>query len=212
MSFAQWRQKANLGDSEAQYWVAIAYLEGKHDITERIRIRGEGQDAKTGEKLNITVVRDRKMMLANFWGPERIMTEPVIINKRLGLLYLISSFKNGYRNAKKVFKKITNDPEVQFILAEMYIKGHILSYNPKKGIRWLRKAADQNHVNAMQLLAQYFRKRESNRQLHHRLTKEGFFKKHSSLRAESFRQACLNDPNSRKQYHEFVSSRVFKIM
>lgn len=211
MSFSQWIERAKAGDSEAQYWVGRAYLDGKHDVTERVEIQGEGSDEKTGEKLAITVIRDRRVMLTSFWGPSRIMDEKVEIDRRQGLRWLIKSLKNGYRDARKVLRTIENDPDVQFMLAEMYMKGDIVSYNPRKGMHLLRKAADQDHEKAMQLLAMYFRKNESNRQLHHRLTKESFFTKNSSLKAESFRQACVDGPKAREQYHQFVSRSVFKI-
>lgn len=211
MSFSQWLERAKSGDSEAQYWVGRAYLDGKHDVTERIEIQGEGIDEKTGEKLDIKFVRDRKVMLTSILGPSRVMDEKIKIDRKKGLRWLIKSLKSGYRDARKVLRTIQNDPDVLFMLAEMYMKGDIVSYSPRKGMHLLRKAADQDHEKAMQLLATYFRKNESNRQLHHRLTKESFFTKNNSLKAESFRQACVDGPKAREQYHQFVSKSVFKM-
>ena len=56
------------------------------------------------------------------------------------------TFNEVYRLANK------GDAEAQYILALMYIEGSDAQQNDSEGMKWLRKAAEQGHVDASCIL------------------------------------------------------------
>lgn len=122
--------QAQSGDSEAQYWMGLAYEWGK-PISKNLQVSRQWllKSAEQG------------------YAPAQ---------SAIGMMYLDNGGDYGKADMWLRRAAVQGDAEAQFWLGAAYEQGHVGSPDYAEALNWVRKAADQGHPDAEYLLGQMY--------------------------------------------------------